>query len=191
MVNINFENLIIILIIIITIIYLIIRFKKNKENFEDITYDILTSSSSNPINIKDIDILNNLECDNLILDENTNTNINTIDFTNSNLSNIKINNLEKNISNIKNDGKLFLNDKINISNASFNDLNISSHYSIDNIDGQNLKIIQSNEKDSKGNIQKLFTPNTIKYNNKTLYLTKVEYLDGAKKREQNGLKWKK
>lgn len=188
---INIENLIIILLIIITIIYLIIRFKKNKENFEDITYDILTSSSSNPINIKDIDILNNLECDNLILDENTNTNINTIDFINSNLSNVKINNLEKNISNLKNNGNLFLNDKINISNASFNDLNINSHYSIDNIDGQNLKIIQTNEKNSKGNIQKLFTPNTIKYNNKTLYLTKIEYLDGVKRREQNGLKWKK
>lgn len=197
MFNIDYENLTILIIVIITILYLCIRFKKNKENFEDITYDILTSSSSKPIDIKDINILNNLECNNLILNDNSNININKMDFKKSNLSNIKINNLDKNISNFNNNGKLTLNNNINqnIINAKFNNLNINYRYSINNIDGTNLKIVRINEDDykneDKDNIQKLYCPNNIKYNNKTLYLTKIEYLDGVKKKEINGLKWKK
>ena len=197
MFNIDYENLTILIIVIITILYLCIRFKKNKENFEDITYDILTSSSSKPIDIKDINILNNLECNNLILNDNSNTNINKMDFKKSNLSNVKINKLDNNISNFNNNGKLTLNNNINqnITNAKFNNLNINSRYSINNINGTNLKIVRINEddykKEDKDDIQKLYCPNNIKYNNKTLYLTKIEYLDGVKKKEINGLKWKK
>ena len=195
---IDYENLTILIIVIITLLYLFIKFKRNKENFEDITYDILTSSSSKPIEIKDIDILNNLECNNLILNDNSNTQINKIDFKNSNLSNVKINKIDKNISNFKNEkGILTLNDKsnLNISNAKLNNLNVNYHYSIDNIESKNLKIIRSDENDyktsDKDDIKKLYCPNNIKYNNKTLYLTKIEYLDGVKKKEINGIKWKK
>lgn len=195
-INLDYENITILLIVIITILYLIIKFKKNKENFEDITYDILTSSSSNPLEIKNIEILNNLECDNLNLNEKCETNINKMKFNKSNISKVKINNLEKDIDNLNNNGKIILNEKVNqnITNAKFNNLN-TGIYTINNAIGNDTYIIRINEDeyntDEKDNIKKLYTPNTIKYNNATLYLTKIEYLDGLKRKVLNGLKWKK
>ena len=171
--NIDYENLTILLIVIITLLYLLIKYKKNKENFNDIKDDILTSTNETPLNIDTITILNNLNNKNLILNKGCENNIENIDITNSNLNNIIIKDIEykDNKTKLNNNGFIYLNNEYNnIKNLNIKKKGIINRtcYDIKNI---NCKDLENNRKDNEfiDNIEELNGPEQTIYNDAYIY----------------------